>query len=182
VLVLDEPTNDLDIDTLELLEDLLQNYEGTVFLVSHDRAFMDNVATSTLAFEGNGVWREFEGGVQDWLVQSARMRNMQSSTRPGTTTPLAGAKNAPTLTTVAPTAAGAKLRVKDQRHLDGLLHAIETLEREQTALRVELADSGLYLRDPDRARHLFTRDALIEEELASAMDQWDTLSRTLDVA
>ena len=73
VLVLDEPTNDLDIDTLELLEDLLQNYDGTVFLVSHDRAFLDNVVTSTIAFEGDGRWREYEGGVQDWLTQSRRI-------------------------------------------------------------------------------------------------------------
>ena len=72
VLVLDEPTNDLDIDTLELLEDLLQNYDGTVFLVSHDRAFLDNVVTSTIVFEGDGLWREYEGGVQDWLTQSRR--------------------------------------------------------------------------------------------------------------
>ena len=72
VLVLDEPTNDLDIDTLELLEDLLQNYDGTVFLVSHDRTFLDNVVTSTIAYEGDACWREYEGGVSDWLVQSKR--------------------------------------------------------------------------------------------------------------
>ena len=72
MLVLDEPTNDLDIDTLELLEDLLQNYDGTVFLVSHDRTFLDNVVTSTIVFEGDGLWREYEGGVQDWLTQSRR--------------------------------------------------------------------------------------------------------------
>ena len=76
VLVLDEPTNDLDIDTLELLEDLLQNYDGTVFLVSHDRTFLDNVVTSTIAFEGDGHWREYEGGVQDWLTQSRRARDI----------------------------------------------------------------------------------------------------------
>lgn len=74
VLVLDEPTNDLDIDTLELLEELLQNYAGTVFLVSHDRAFLDNVVTSTIAYEGEGHWREYEGGVQDWLLQSNRAK------------------------------------------------------------------------------------------------------------
>ncbi|MEN9559695.1 MAG: hypothetical protein RLZZ502_906, partial [Pseudomonadota bacterium] len=74
VLVLDEPTNDLDIDTLELLEDLLQNFEGTVFLVSHDRTFLDNVVTSTIAYEGDGQWREYEGGVQDWLMQSKRAK------------------------------------------------------------------------------------------------------------
>ncbi|MEY3468226.1 MAG: transporter ATP-binding protein uup, partial [Pseudomonadota bacterium] len=82
VLVLDEPTNDLDIDTLELLEELLQNYDGTVFIVSHDRAFLDNVATSTLVFEGTdaqpGFWREYEGGVQDWLTQSKRASSMQA--------------------------------------------------------------------------------------------------------
>ena len=82
VLVLDEPTNDLDIDTLELLEELLQNYDGTVFIVSHDRAFLDNVATSTLVFEGTdaqpGFWREYEGGVQDWLTQSKRASGMQA--------------------------------------------------------------------------------------------------------
>jgi energy-coupling factor transporter ATP-binding protein EcfA2 len=72
VLVLDEPTNDLDIDTLELLEDLLQHYEGTVFLVSHDRRFLDNVVTSTLVSEGDGRWREYVGDVQDWLTQAAR--------------------------------------------------------------------------------------------------------------
>src|SRR3954470_3382069 len=79
VLVLDEPTNDLDIDTLELLEDLLQSYEGTVFLVSHDRAFLDNVVTSTIAFEGEGRWREYEGGVQDWLLQSQRARSLAAA-------------------------------------------------------------------------------------------------------
>ncbi len=76
VLVLDEPTNDLDIETLELLEELLQSYEGTVFLVSHDRTFLDNVVTSTIAFEGDGLWREYEGGVQDWLIQSRRAREI----------------------------------------------------------------------------------------------------------
>ena len=78
VLVLDEPTNDLDIDTLELLEDLLQNFEGTVFLVSHDRTFLDNVVTSTIAFEGDGQWREYEGGVQDWLIQSKRAKEISA--------------------------------------------------------------------------------------------------------
>jgi ATP-binding cassette subfamily F protein uup len=88
VLVLDEPTNDLDIDTLELLEELLQNYDGTVFIVSHDRAFLDNVATSTLVFEGTdaqpGFWREYEGGVQDWLIQSKRASGLQAIKLSGT--------------------------------------------------------------------------------------------------
>ena len=79
VLVLDEPTNDLDIDTLELLEDLLQNFEGTVFLVSHDRTFLDNVVTSTIAYEGDAKWREYEGGVTDWLTQSKRANEIAKS-------------------------------------------------------------------------------------------------------
>ncbi len=178
VLVLDEPTNDLDIDTLELLEDLLQTYEGTVFLVSHDRTFLDNVVTSTLAFEGEGKWREFEGGVEDWLVQTARMRALQAPTAAPAAVSLASPK-ASKVKAVAepavPVAPSATLSAKEQRRLDGLLHAIDTLENEQAALRVQLADSSLYLRDPDHARHLFSRDAVIEEELLAAMAQWDTL-------
>jgi ATP-binding cassette subfamily F protein uup len=178
VLVLDEPTNDLDIDTLELLEDLLQTYEGTVFLVSHDRTFLDNVVTSTLAFEGEGKWREFEGGVEDWLVQTARMRALQAPAAAPAAASLAS-PSAPTAKAVArpvaPVVPSAKLSAKEQRRLDGLLHAIDTLETEQAALRLQLADSNLYLRDPDHARHLFSRDAVIEEELLAAMAQWDTL-------
>ena len=81
VLVLDEPTNDLDIDTLELLEDLLQNYDGTVFLVSHDRTFLDNVVTSTIAYEGDAKWREYEGGVSDWLIQTKRANAINAAAR-----------------------------------------------------------------------------------------------------
>ncbi|MEY4341502.1 MAG: transporter ATP-binding protein uup, partial [Pseudomonadota bacterium] len=115
VLVLDEPTNDLDIDTLELLEELLQNYEGTVFIVSHDRAFLDNVATSTLVFEGTdarpGFWREYEGGVQDWLTQSQRASGLQVAklggavgTKPASTntSKLAASKQSATTPSLAP--------------------------------------------------------------------------------
>ncbi|MDF6984496.1 ATP-binding cassette domain-containing protein, partial [Escherichia coli] len=82
VLVLDEPTNDLDIDTLELLEELLQEYSGTVFLVSHDRAFVDNVVTSVIAAEGEGRWREYVGGFSDWQMQSARSAQMAQAAKP----------------------------------------------------------------------------------------------------
>ena len=179
VLVLDEPTNDLDIDTLELLEDLLQNYEGTVFLVSHDRTFLDNVVTSTLAFEGNGVWREYEGGVQDWLIQSKRSRELKSATQ--LIAPLAistrdEAKN----DTEKPTKRGAgtpgKLSNKDQRELDGLPGRIELLEAEQAALRKELSDEDLYARDPARANSLYQRDATLDEELLAALTRWEELS------
>jgi ATP-binding cassette subfamily F protein uup len=171
VLVLDEPTNDLDIETLELLEELLQNYEGTVFLVSHDRSFLDNVVTSTIAFEGAGLWREYEGGVQDWLIQSRRSRESQSSIKPvvkaKADTKTAAIKLAP---------ASKKLGHREQRELDKLPQTIEALEQEQTALRAELADVNLYSKDAKRATALYQRDAAIDEELLSALGRWEELT------
>jgi len=179
VLVLDEPTNDLDIDTLELLEDLLQAYEGTVFLVSHDRTFLDNVVTSTIAFEGNGLWREYEGGVLDWLTQSRRTREAQAATQAAErTSPLLSAA---TRSPVVKQAAGnetraAKLSYREQRELDALVVTIGQLEQEQRTLRLELADSDLYARDPARAEQLYRRDTAIDEEMLDAMARWDGLS------
>src|SRR5687768_10178551 len=137
VLVLDEPTNDLDIDTLELLEELLQSYAGTVFLVSHDRRFLDNVVTSTIAWEGDeqpGFWREYEGGYEDWAAQRERARGLRdAATKAAAGTDkgrgTAGAADrgavAPAATTVAPVATAApkprKLSYKEQREFDGLL-------------------------------------------------------------
>jgi ABC transport system ATP-binding/permease protein len=179
VLVLDEPTNDLDIDTLELLEDLLQNYEGTVFLVSHDRTFLDNVVTSTLAFEGNGVWREYEGGVQDWLIQSKRSRELKIATQliasPAISTRDEAKKDAEKPTKRAAATPG-KLSNKDQRELDGLPGRIELLEAEQVALRKELSDGDLYARDPARANSLYQRDAVLDKELLAALTRWEELS------
>ena len=179
VLVLDEPTNDLDIDTLELLEDLLQNYEGTVFLVSHDRTFLDNVVTSTLAFEGNGVWREYEGGVQDWLIQSKRSRELKNATQL-IASPAISTRDEAKNDTEKPTKRGAatpgKLSNKDQRELDGLPGRIELLEAEQAALRKELSDEDLYARDPARANSLYQRDATLDEELLAALTRWEELS------
>jgi ATP-binding cassette subfamily F protein uup len=186
VLVLDEPTNDLDIDTLELLEDLLQNYEGTVFLVSHDRTFLDNVVTSTIACEGNGLWREYEGGVQDWLIQSNRTRDIQNAALPSSTAAAkngtksvnnSAAKTSPDMKAATPTAAPVKkLGNKEQRELDALPAKIETLEQEQAALRTELADPNLYTKDPARATALYKRDASIDEELLTALARWEALS------
>ncbi len=182
VLVLDEPTNDLDIDTLELLEGLLCDYDGTVFLVSHDRRFLDNVVTSTIAFEGDGVWREYEGGVQDWLLQSARSRvarqaNAQAS-KPENETPPARAATPSTSKPVQ----GGKLSFKEQRELDGLLASIDTLELEQKTLREELADSSLYQRDTNRAVALHARDSAIEESLLQSLERWTALSARSDQA
>jgi len=176
VLVLDEPTNDLDIDTLELLEDLLQNYDGTVFLVSHDRAFLDNVVTSTIVFEGPGVWREYEGGVQDWLTQSRRAQALAASAaaagRPATQE--AGAKAAAaTGTTAAPPKK--KLSYKDQRELEALPALIEALEQEQKDIHGELADGSLYVNDIARASRLSERSAQIDNELIAALERWEAL-------
>jgi ATP-binding cassette subfamily F protein uup len=179
VLVLDEPTNDLDIDTLELLEDLLQNYEGTVFLVSHDRTFLDNVVTSTIAFEGAGLWREYEGGVQDWLIQSKRsqeIRNASSST--AASTPAAKSKTQNLSETGMPKRVEntSKRSNKEQRELDALPDRIEQLEQEQKLLRAELGEGDLYSRDPLRATELYQRDAAIEEELLLTLARWEALT------
>ncbi|MDP3706549.1 MAG: ATP-binding cassette domain-containing protein, partial [Polaromonas sp.] len=183
VLVLDEPTNDLDIDTLELLEDLLQNYEGTVFLVSHDRRFLDNVVTSTIAYEGTpenpGFWREYEGGVTDWITQSKRAAQITGSSK----SPAAAskAKNIGKNST-EPSKDGReqlskkKLSYKEQRELDALPAAIQQLESQQKAIEQELFDGTLYTRDAKRAAELTARNSKIEEELMAALQRWETLS------
>ncbi len=187
VLVLDEPTNDLDLDTLEMLEDLLQQYEGTVFLVSHDRAFVDAVATHILAFEGHegqpGLWREFEGNVQDWLIQSERSRQLRQaqagepnkSASLGTPTASAPAK------TASPEAAASakprtKLSYKEQRELEELPTRIDALETEQAQIRSALADGSLFVTDADRAQTYCARDAEIEAALMLALERWEALS------
>ena len=174
VLVLDEPTNDLDIDTLELLEDLLQNYDGTVFLVSHDRAFLDNVVTSTIVFEGDGLWREYEGGVQDWLTQSRRAQSLALAAAAAVPRPPAPAA-AKAAVNAAPTPPRRKLSYKDQRELDALPGLIELLEQEQKALHEELADGGLYSSDPVRAVALTERSAAIDDQLMAALERWEAL-------
>ncbi len=180
VLVLDEPTNDLDIDTLELLEELLQNYDGTVFIVSHDRTFLDNVATSTLVYEGTdnkpGFWREYEGGVQDWLIQSERARNLSAPVK--TSAQVLNKPNAepPKPTTAPPTAKSRKLSYKEQRELDALPALIASLEAEQKETQNALNDSGLYASDPAKIAQLHTRDTEIEDALMTALERWEQLS------
>lgn len=186
VLVLDEPTNDLDIDTLELLEDLLQNYDGTVFLVSHDRTFLDNVVTSTIAFEGDARWREYEGGVSDWLTQSKRasaiaknngQKGAQSINYGREQLLKTEQKSNPVPPPVAATTAskGRKLSFKEQRELDALPGLIAALEAEQQDIAGLLADGSLYAIDNARAMKLATRNALIDEELLTAMERWEAL-------
>ncbi|MBP7567276.1 MAG: ATP-binding cassette domain-containing protein [Burkholderiaceae bacterium] len=177
VLVLDEPTNDLDIDTLELLEDLLQDYPGTVFLVSHDRRFVDNVVTSIVAWEGDvraGQWREYEGSVEDWLIQSSRSRQANAGAAKANAPAAAAAPAAEAPAAPAP-AAKRKLSFKDQRELDALPARIQALEAEQAQLRGQLADPSVYS-DAARATQLHARDGAIEEELMEALERWESLS------
>lgn len=179
VLVLDEPTNDLDIETLELLEELLQSYEGTVFLVSHDRTFLDNVVTSTIAFEGDGRWREYEGGVQDWLIQSKRSRDSQTASNSITSNAMKATARTPTdgKSATAKTVMLTKKRTnKEQREFDSLPAKIADLEQEQAALRSELADVNLYSKNPQRATAIYKRDAAIDEELLSTLARWEELA------
>jgi len=185
VLVLDEPTNDLDIDTLDLLEELLQGYGGTVLLVSHDRRFLDNVVTSTIAWEGDpawggrpGLWREYEGGYEDWKLQRARARALQAAASvPVTAAPAPAAPAQP-----SPAAGGGvsssarKLSYKEQRELDALPARIEALEAEQRTINAELADGLLFARHPQRGAELTARHGRIEDELMNALERWEQLS------
>ena len=167
VLVLDEPTNDLDIDTLELLEELLQRYTGTVFLVSHDRRFLDNVVTSTIAWEGAaGAWREYEGGYEDWVLQRARSAPVAPAAPPAP-------RSAPVATPAKP---AAKLGFKEQRELDELPGRIDALEAEQRDLTAQLASPALYTGAPQRVAELQARYAALEEELAEALQRWEQLA------
>ena len=181
VLVLDEPTNDLDIDTLELLEDLLQQYEGTVFLVSHDRRFLDNVVTSTLVSEGDGVWREYVGDVQDWLTQSARAQELQRQRASAAPVVTAAPAPAPAPEVAAPAQAPVakrKLSYKEQREFEALPSQIKALEKEQAEINLALGDGQLFASDAARATQLSARHAEIEEEWMLALERWEALGGT----
>ena len=175
VLVLDEPTNDLDIETLELLEDLLQNYDGTVFLVSHDRTFLDNVVTSTIAFEGQAKWREFEGGVQDWQTQSRRSQEIANNQNPkaakaSAETPVEAINKPSAIAKQAQ-----KLSYKEQRELESLPAQISSLEQEQKTISARLSDGSLFVTDNAQAILLCARNAAIDDALMAALMRWEEL-------
>ncbi len=150
VLVLDEPTNDLDIDTLELLEELLEDYAGTVFLVSHDRTFLDNVVTQVIVAEGEGRWKEYVGGYSDW----ERVRDASAAaSKKADAKPAAAATPAPQAAAPAQ-AKGKKLSYKEQRELEELPQLIAKLEDEQTALSLALSDPDFYKKTPAEAKRL----------------------------
>jgi ATP-binding cassette subfamily F protein uup len=166
LLVLDEPTNDLDIETLDLLEDLLISYTGTILLVSHDRTLINNIVTSTVVFEGGSVVNEYAGGYDDWLRQGPQEAKPSRSSAPEQSSPQAQAPRA-----------RPKLGFRQQKELDALPQNIECLEREQQELFQDMGDPGLYKRD--RAAIVATNDRLEELKtlLAEAYARWEELER-----
>ncbi len=180
VLVLDEPTNDLDIDTLELLEELLQNYAGTVFLVSHDRRFLDNVVTSLICWEGDltpGKWREYEGGIGDWQLQRGRMLAAQTAAQAAAAKPATAAPSPAAAPAAAPAVKARKLSYKEKRELDELPARIAALESEQAALAVRLADPALYSSAAAALPALQARHSQIDDDLLLALERWELLGR-----
>ncbi len=166
LLVLDEPTNDLDIDTLELLEQLLQDYRGTVIIVSHDRAFLDNVVTQSIVFEGEGRLTEIVGGYADWQVWKSQQAKTVLPAVVFRSTP----PPPPTRSTTK-----AKLSYREARELEGLPGRIAALEAEQAGLAAELADPALYQTRPHEATALSARSEAIEAELLDALARWEAL-------
>jgi ATP-binding cassette subfamily F protein uup len=162
VLVLDEPTNDLDMETLDLLEALLQDYTGTLFLVSHDRAFLDNVVTQSIAYEGDAKWREYVGGYSDWVRQRSAASAPQEAKRKAT---------APSRRKSPAT----KLSFNETRELEALPAAIEALEHEQAQITRELGRAGLYRDQPERVKALQDRYTAIENELMHKLARWEAL-------
>jgi len=167
VLVLDEPTNDLDIDTLELLEELLAKYDGTLFLVSHDRTFLDNVVTQTIAAEGDGVWKEYAGGYSDWANYQASVRKAADKAKVEVK-PVARPAEASKPKTD-------KLSWKEQRELEALPEKIAALESEQAALTARLEDPAIYQTDPGAAQQAAERLAVIDDELMGLLERWEAL-------
>ena len=177
ILVLDEPTNDLDVDTLELLEALLINFTGTVLLVSHDREFLNNIVTSCLAFEGKGHIGEYVGGYDDWLLQRPAPIG-ETSTQPATPKP-----NTVAVTTTAVTQATStthphpskKLTYNEQRELDKLPERLEQLEDKIAAIQAQFAQADFYQKDTVEINQIQAHLSQLEDELAQAYTRWETL-------
>jgi len=182
VLVLDEPTNDLDIDTLELLEQLLQDYKGTVFLVSHDRAFLDNVVTSIIAYEGDGFWREYEGGYEDWKIQKKRSEeyrsNQSGSAEPTKSkSPVSEPVKAISGQEISKPQKSAvqKLNGKERAELEAIPLQIDDLEKEQASISESLGDPEIYKNRPADVITLQENLKIIEAKLSTLMTRWENL-------
>ncbi|WP_460536746.1 ATP-binding cassette domain-containing protein [Chitinimonas naiadis] len=170
ILVLDEPTNDLDIDTLELLEELLANYAGTVFLVSHDRTFLDNVVTQVIAFEGDGTLIENPGGYDDWMVARARMQAAAKA-------PVAKVEPAKPAAAAPRTNKPTKMSFNETRELEQLPKEIEALEAEQADLQERLLDPNVYRNAPVDAATWQARIDEIDMAVLDKMERWESLEK-----
>jgi len=181
VLVLDEPTNDLDIDTLDLLEQLLQDYKGTVFLVSHDRYFLDNVVTSIIANEGDGFWREYEGGYEDWKIQKARSDQIRSENGSLKIEPAVKANIKPAekenkeAKLVAAKGGIQKLNGKERQELEALPLQIEALETEQAEIGLAMSNPDLYKNEPELAASMQARLSEVTNQLDAMLQRWELL-------
>ena len=180
MMVLDEPTNDLDVDTLELLEELLSEYEGTLLLVSHDRTFLDNVVTSTLVFEGDGKFNEYAGGYEDWeryqrqvaeapVLPAQASRTVKEEMRHIAKLPRSNS-------------APRKLTYKEQRELEELPARIESLENEQTELHARMGDAAFYRQSGNGITATMERLESIQRELESYYERWQILESLSDGA
>jgi len=167
-LVLDEPTNDLDIDTLELLEELLENYTGTVFLVSHDRAFLDNVVTQVIVSEGQGQWNEYIGGFSDWERYANSVKEIAKSVSKT-------AAKVAVKPEVKSEPKAKKLSYKEQRELEELPKLIAKLEAEQQTITERLQDNNLYKTQPEEVNKLNLRYAEIDDLLLTSLEQWEAI-------
>ena len=177
VLVLDEPTNDLDIDTLDLLEQLLQDYAGTVFLVSHDRTFLDNVVTSMIAYEGDGKWQEYEGGYEDYRIQKKRFDAFTQANTASTVNKTASKedKKSESKSEVKQSVTKSKLSNKEKAELDKLPNQIEQLEKKQLVLSEQLANPEIYKGDAHLIVTLKNELTQIEDQMARSMKRWEEL-------
>ena len=181
ILVLDEPTNDLDAETLELLEELLSQFSGTLLLVSHDRAFLNNVATSTFVFEGDGVIREFDGGYDDWLrqksdsnYQAAALAKSEKKYQESGSRTVPASDNSPPSTPNS-TAKPRKLSFKEQRELETLPRRIEEIENRQQKLHALMADPSFYQKPREDIAAATEELEQLEEELMEKFDRWESL-------
>jgi ATP-binding cassette subfamily F protein uup len=179
MMVLDEPTNDLDVDTLELLEELLSEYEGTLLLVSHDRTFLDNVVTSTLVFEGDGRFNEYAGGYEDWERYQRQIPEVPISPKPrssrlGKDDPRQSEERA------IISSGSRKLTYKEQRELEGLPGKIENLENEQMELHARMGNAAFYRQSSHEITTTLERLESIKRELESCYERWQMLESLAD--
>ncbi|MGC4074730.1 MAG: hypothetical protein QM760_19945 [Nibricoccus sp.] len=172
---MDEPTNDLDIETLDLLEDLLVEYKGTLLLVSHDRDFLDNVVTSSMVFEGDGRIEEYVGGYSDWVKEKEKQAKTAELKASVTAAKAPAAKGGAQAPAAAPAAKTRKLTNKEVKELEGLPAQIERLEREQAELAGKLSDASFYHKDRHAVGVAEARLAEIEREHATAFARWEEL-------